>query len=271
MSLVITIFLLAFYSITLASENLDERKTLTCVTTYALATTSTNFSNLLDGFISSWMHTTHVSHLVIVDDGSSSSSHVNYIRKMEDKHLLRIFTVLKEVNGGIAKAKNSCIRYFLTNDMYSYLFLADHDLVFKQEGWLSAYLNAHFSTNISHFSWWNGNSAKCHAVWNNFTLCSSSVTNGALLFLTRDVANAVGGFRVFPGKYGHEHGEFSVRILRAGFAPYFADIVNSHEFISLVSSESVFTASEKDKSASENWQFLGTITANESLKVALVE
>jgi GT2 family glycosyltransferase len=240
-------------------NHFDHRKTLTCVSTYQSGLSQTNFTDILNEFVASWMHTTHTSHLLIVDDGSNSTSHINYIKRIEDRHPLRVFTILKDVNGGISKAKNSCIRYFLANEMYSYLILADHDLVFKREDWLNAYIGAHLASNISQFCWWGGNSPKCHTEWNNFTLCSSAVTNGAFIFLTREVINTVGGFHIFPGKYGHEHGEFCVRVIKAGFAPYYADIVNSHDYIDLGSQESEFSASDKLKSASENWQYLGKI------------
>jgi len=51
--------------------------------------------------------------LTIVDDGSDDPTHVNELMNLARDHPDRVHLYFRPANGGVARAKNSCIRLFL--------------------------------------------------------------------------------------------------------------------------------------------------------------
>ena len=62
---------------------------------------------------------------------------------------------------------------------------------------------------------------------------ATTLVNGVLLSFTPHVSHTVGGFKVLPAPWGHEHTHWTSRIIDAGLAPFFADIVDSNLYIGL--------------------------------------
>ena len=139
-------------------------------------------------------------------------------------------------NGGVCRGKNTCIR-LLWDSGVDVGFLADDDIEFRH-GWQDAYLAAHQLTGIHHFSWaWNqdpsGDMQKYVREINSHQIVQTSRLNGVFLTFTPTVIDQIGGFKLLPGKWGHTHTNWTMRIVKSGLAPYFSDVYNSNHFIGI--------------------------------------
>ena len=70
----------------------------------------------------------------LVDDGSSVTNHIDYVRGLNDS---RINIVLKDTNGGLSKMFNTGIRLIL-DEGCDYGFLANDDIVYSKD-WFTPY------------------------------------------------------------------------------------------------------------------------------------
>ena len=187
----------------------------------------------------------------VIDDGSADAEHRAFLRS------LRHPVIVRESNGGVPRGKNTCIRLLMEHGV-DVGFLADDDVEFRP-GWHLPYLEAHARTGIEHFSWaWDedpsGRMRKVRRRVSGFEIVRTSLVNGVLLTFTPRVVERVGGFRILPGRWGHTNTNWTRRILHAGLAPYFCDVVDSNRWIGLNehSAHSVVSDAEKVRWEHEN-------------------
>lgn len=204
----------------------------------------------------------------IVDDGSSCSKHLNFVKQLDRAYpSLTIIPVLKPCNGGIAKAKNTSILELLKQDA-ELMFLCDDDIEFRG-GFDTAYHQAHHETNIHHLCWCDTSiPRKARQVdFGSVDECQS--LNGVFLTFTKEMILTIGGMQVMPQKWGHEHLGWSSRAIRAGFAPFNADIPNSSDYIRLLDAPPVFTDTERVKMSKQNWDAYQAELVSEQLHYPL--
>jgi len=144
--------------------------------------------------------------------------------------------VHRPVRGGISRAKNTALRV-LQDAQVELGFLAEDDITFLP-GWWDAYAEAHKTTGIHHFSWaWDddpsGLMRKEEQLVRGFPVVETSIVNGVFLTFTPTVLEVVGGFKILPALWGHEHRHWTRRIVHAGLAPFFADLTQSDRYLGL--------------------------------------
>jgi glycosyltransferase involved in cell wall biosynthesis len=165
--------------------------------------------------------------VMIVDDGSNCEQHLNYLDRLEGAG--RYEVIRRRVNGGISRAKNTCLR-LLTERGMEIGFLAEDDIVFH-EGWNEAYVTAMRLSGIQHFSWYLHEPANRVVACNGCLVTATSGLLGLLLTMSREVLADVGGFKILPHRYGYEHIQWTYRNILAGFAPFPCDILESYRYI----------------------------------------
>ena len=201
------------------------------ITTYFCKDTPSERYDIFIECVKSLIHTTISGPIFIVDDGSTDKSHLHAIRCLEYE---KFIIIEKPINSGIAKAKNTCIKYILEAGC-NVGFLTDDDVIFN-EGWEKAYTDVMTATGIHHMAAWNGWSPhpkSCVKSVNGVSVIQSSEVNGYFLAFTKELIQKVGYFKVLPYKYGHEHSNFSVRCVAQKMAPFFCDIVDSNKYINV--------------------------------------
>lgn len=244
------------------SNPIPENSILTCVSTFSPplpnitgTLTYNELENTFRKFISSWADTRHPhGHLLIVDDGSTYQ-YKQFLSNISASYS-DVSLYLRPSNGGVSKAKNSCIRVFVDKG-YSYLFLSDHDMFFNRRGWDRLYINTSLATGINHLSYFLSNGPAYASTYRGVPIANTPHVNGAFLFVTRKAIDIAGGFRVFPQKYGHEHSEFTLRMLYKKMMPaFFADVVGSEKYLTLQTRQSVIGEDSKVPQLAENHAFL---------------
>lgn len=165
--------------------------------------------------------------ILIVDDGSSCERHLSGLDRLARTG--RVEVIRRPVNGGISRAKNTCLRTLAERDV-DLGFVAEDDILFH-EGWHEAYASAMRRSGIQHFSWYVQNPSDRVVACNGCLVTATSGLLGLLLTTTREGLARVGGFKVLPHRYGHEHIQWTYRNVLAGLAPFPCDIVNSHRHV----------------------------------------
>jgi hypothetical protein len=89
--------------------------------------------------------TNYAGPVTIVDDASSCKQHMRYLDQLERSRGYRV--IRRPVNGGISRAKNTCLRALAELDV-DIGFLAEDDIVFY-DGWDEAYVRATLSWESS--------------------------------------------------------------------------------------------------------------------------
>ena len=172
--------------------------------------------------------------IIIVNDGTTYEPHEAYLEALDN------VVYIKQKNLGIAKAKNRCIKYFMDND-YDVGFLADDDLVYCGDVF-EKYIAAHKKTDIHHFSlfvaWGCRRKLKKKKI-QNFPILPTPWVNGPLLFITKQLIKKMGGFKIFPYKYGHEHSNFSIR------AHKFSGLMKKCKFVDICDAGKLVKVHEK--------------------------
>lgn len=112
---------------------------------------------------------------------------------------------------GVAFVKNQCLKELKDCD---YIFLFDDDTFPIQEGWEDLYIG--LSNNNKHLLYLN-HSHVCIDYFERLKIYKEC--GGALIFLTKEVVEKVGGFYPHYDRYGFEHAGYSQRIHKAGFTP----------------------------------------------------
>ena len=177
--------------------------------------------------VASLERTSYADPVIIVDDGSSCESHLSYLDQLERAGRYQV--IKRPKNGGISRARNTCLRALAGRD-FEIGFMAEDDIVFH-EGWDLAYVTAIRRSGIHHFSWYLDEPADPVLACNGFLVKTTSGLLGLLLTLTPQVLATVGGFKVLPHRYGYEHIQWTYRNILAGLAPFPCDIVDSHRYI----------------------------------------
>jgi len=181
----------------------------------------------LEGALASLDRTSYRGPVIIVDDGSNCEKHLSYLEHLAAAG--RHEVIRRPVNGGISRAKNTCLRALAERDV-EIGFLAEDDILFHN-GWDDAYVTAMRHSGIQHFSWYVHDPADPVVACSGCLITATSGLLGLLLTLTREVLACVGGFKVLPHPYGYEHIQWTYRNILAGLAPFPCDIVGSHRYI----------------------------------------
>ena len=202
------------------------------ILTYVPENAHPELLNRLPEAIRSLEKTEYSGDVFIVDDGSTCCSHIQYLESLKSRYQV----TRREQNGGVCRGKNTCIR-LLRNSGVDVGFLAEDDIEFRS-GWQDQYLTAHRLTGIHHFSWtWDqdpsGRMRKVIREINGHQIVETSLLNGVLLTFTQAVIEQIGGFKLLPGKWGHTHTNWTMRIVKSGLAPFFSDVCNSNQFIGI--------------------------------------
>lgn len=236
-------------------------RTAMAILTYVPEGCGASVSSRLRTMVSSVWETDSPYLIVVVDDHSTDLSHREYLDFLEKTKGTRV--VRRGCHGGIARAKNTCLR-LLSECKFDVAFIAEDDLCFSP-GWKTEYCDAHVKTGIEHFSWsWDddpGNMWRSVRRINGFNVCETSRVNGSLLSLTPKVIEKVGGFKVMPAPWGHEHTNWTKRIRAVGLTPFFSDIVGSNDYVwpNCFSQYSAISEKEKREFASINEKFANDI------------
>lgn len=171
--------------------------------------------------------TSYSDPVMIVDDGSSCERHLAYLSELERTSRYRI--IRRPENGGISRAKNTCLRAIAETDA-EIGFLAEDDIIFA-EGWDGTYVDAMRQSGIQHLSWYLPDPGNRIVACNGGLITATSGLLGLLMTFTRDVVETIGGFKIFPHRYGYEHINWTYRAIRAGFAPFCADVCESSRVV----------------------------------------
>jgi len=169
--------------------------------------------------------------VTIVDDASDDAEHVEYLRELQASKWCSV--ICRSRRGGISTAKNTCLRV-LVRDSVDFGFLIEDDMELHDDWW-RPYMAAHTTTGIAHFSW----SSHEYFAWvrkqphrvNGVVVVEHSDLNGCLLTFTQPLLQKVGGFVKLPQPWGAEHNHYTDRCVRAGFAPYYVDVLGSNHFV----------------------------------------
>ena len=182
----------------------------------------------------------------VVDDGSYEG------RTIFQPHL-NLNIHWREVNGGISKGKNTCLR-LLKEENVEVGFLADDDLHFHGQWW-EPYLEAHACTNVQHFSWALQRKGGEVQEVAGHPVVKTEHLNGCLLTFTPEVLEKVGGFEVTPLKWGWDHVNWTNRIVACGLAPFYADVVDSNQWVSLNRFAEFSSVSLEQRREGRNYNF----------------
>lgn len=223
-------------------------RTVLTILTYVDRNRPEGVRRRLPDALASLRRTSYRDPVVIVDDGSTCAEHLRYLDELaaEDRYEL----IRRQANGGISRAKNTCLRAIAQRDV-DVGFLAEDDILFH-EGWHEAYIAAMRRSAIQHFSW---NPA---GPYDRVVACNGSLVTatcgivGLLLTCTREVLARVGGFKILPHRYGYEHIQWTYRNILAGFAPFPCDLVDSQRFIERNTLPSSVSEAEAEAGTAQN-------------------
>lgn len=122
---------------------------------------------------------------------------------------------------GGPSATNICIKE-LYDKGCDYMILMDDDTRILDDGLTDLLIHAHQVSGIHHFTFPGSPKVLIRKNYEDFILTQSQRGSGVLFFLTREVVEKVGYLNTsYPGKWGHSHIGWSIRILRAGLIPGF--------------------------------------------------
>lgn len=198
------------------------------ISTYFGENTSPRRINILLTSIYSLISSNFDGKIVVVDDCSETSSHLEKIQSIDKS----IQCIKRTINNGLSRCKNTCIKNLLDCE---YLFLADDDNIYNGDWW-SPYINSSISSGIPHFSHYTRQPehGPLNVVeWRGVQLKRHNEINGNFLFATNKLISEIGGFKIMPYKYGYEHTNFTLRCLKSGRIPFFCDIFESEKYIQL--------------------------------------
>lgn len=201
----------------------------------------------------------------LVDDGSSVTNHIDYVRGLNDS---RINIVLKDTNGGLSKMFNTGIRLIL-DEGCDYGFLANDDIVYSKD-WFTPYLDAMSKTSIHHLSffsqsWVSDSPTSTRSqdfTINGCDLVSYNWVQGGLLTFTREMIQNIGYFKIMPYKSGHEHSNFSIRAAHHQYSIGFVDIKDSHKYLRYAEDAGKITTRDSDfrEQAKVNENLIGSLS-----------
>jgi len=190
--------------------------------------------------------------IYLVDDGSTYTEHIRSMRIINKGGKVKIVT---RPHGGIARAKNTCIKLLL-EDGVAVGVLADDAVLYKDPRWYQVYSEAVSATGIDHLSFYHNNKLCELVYYNEYPLRKTPDVNGCFFTFTKRLIDKIGYMKVLPNDYGHEHSNFSFRADRLFGQRGFFDIVDAKRYIDLIP-ESISIKSINDiseRSLDENAQ-----------------
>ena len=156
--------------------------------------------------------------IYVVDDGSSVTEHLEYVRALRDD---RIIIVLRDSNGGVSRTKNTCIRLLMESGA-KFCFLADDDTDYRNPDWALRYIEAMVSTGCSHLSVMSRDiypgvieeiAQEPGIAGLDCEVVQVYLHNGFMLTFTPAIIEAHGYFDIFEGPMGHEHVHWTTKIM----------------------------------------------------------
>lgn len=170
--------------------------------------------------------------VVVVNDGSTNAAHLSVLSEFRDCFDFIDFPS----NKGISSAKNAGIKH-LYDAGCNLMFIMDDDIRLLK-GFDSFYANSIQKSGIHHFCYkvpeLNKHITKREVV-NGIKTVRTLQVNGAFFTLTRKIIDAVGYFKILPYRYGHEHTEYTGRIVKmTKFCPGYVDVEESDKFIKYI-------------------------------------
>lgn len=184
--------------------------------------------------------------IYVVDDASESKDVLNFIN--EQQYNYKIYT--RPQNGGVAKCKNTGIR-LCYDDKCDFIVLADDDVFYNRTDWIYHYLFTLLNTNVPYLSTYIYDSKRIIKI-NDTELSITSALNGCLIFIERDIVETVGYFQSMPGKYGHEHTDYTIRIQKNNDFKYFIDVADSGKYVKTEALHGSITHEERISGAQLN-------------------
>lgn len=147
--------------------------------------------------------------VVVCDDGSSDGT-VEELQKMGVK-------VLGGKNKGIAWNKNRGLFYFQNICRAKSVILLDDDVWPEVAGWEQEWILA--ASRVGHINYVPASYERYSSIrpMTALDLGVGPSVGGMILAQTTDALACVGYMDTRFGRYGHEHSDFSIRFLRAGF------------------------------------------------------
>jgi hypothetical protein len=188
--------------------------------------------------------------VIIVDDGSTIKTHIKWVRST----FPTIIVVEKSSNSGISKTKNTCLR-MLYEKQCDYFFLLDDDIEFLQPI-EDKYIHSLCDENVNILS----GRANSNPVESNYSKYTSQTNhlNGFLLCFSKHTFITAGYFKVFTGKYGHEHTWYTQRVMECTKQSGYFDISSNNLYVRLLLVESSVSAEQQKHEFAQNEQLLHT-------------
>jgi len=143
------------------------------------------------------------------------------------------FTVIENSkNMGIAHTKNVGMHHIYKNKC-QFGFLMDDDNIINDNSIFITYVNAMIRTNCHQFSNIGAVEGEvCNIVKiNNHPVRQLGALSGNFLTFTRKTIETAGYFMLMPGKYGHEHCEYTRRCCDFNLIPFYIDVANGEELL----------------------------------------
>jgi len=180
--------------------------------------------------------------IYLVDDCSPITDHLEYIKNTYRK--IRIYR--KEVNGGIAKCKNTCLR-LLNHSKAKVFILLDDDTIFLSSKWWKPYCKYIYKYNIKHLVCNLSHNSEYNKVKINKKRFRSHInTDGFALFYNKRVIKDCGYYKIPKEKWGYEHAWYSNKIATIYNTPAYLDIFeNKYKFLSVNDGISTFDDNTK--------------------------
>jgi len=203
------------------------------ISTFSAKTTSLNRINIIKKSLESVKAAmTPDTKVVVVNDGSMHPKHLAVLDEFRDTFDFIDF----DSNKGISSAKNAGIKH-LYDLGCNVMFIMDDDIKLIS-GFDNFYINAIQKSGIHHFCYkvpqLNKHIIKKVTI-NGIKIVKTLQLNGAFFTITRKIVEAVGYFKILPHRYGHEHTEYTQRIIKmTHFCNGFIDIENSNNFIKYI-------------------------------------
>jgi glycosyltransferase involved in cell wall biosynthesis len=170
--------------------------------------------------------------VVIVNDGSVNKLHLALLDEFRS-----VFDFIDfDSNKGISSAKNAGIKH-LYDAGCNVMFVMDDDIQLIK-GFDSFYINAITKSGIHHFCYkvpeLNKHITERLTI-NGIKLTKTLQVNGAFFTVTKRIVDAVGYFKILPYRYGHEHTEYTGRIIKmTNLCPGYIDVDNSNDLVKYI-------------------------------------
>jgi GT2 family glycosyltransferase len=192
-----------------------------------------------------------VDEICVINDGDRLSASIPDTYR-------RICMIEHVKNLGVGKSKNDALKYLMSMDC-DYIFLLEDDIILLDENVFDKYIETHLASGIHHFNYGPGSPFNRKQTIRNFDLHNRHLldqhtepnprmvidydndikvslfehTVAMFSFFTKNILDKVG---LIDDDYYNawEHVDHTYRIIKEGYHPpfwYFADIYNSHEYI----------------------------------------